>query len=410
MSRTRIFIFALLLLVAGASLRPLYGGVIQPAELQRMMSIISFLKSKLAGEETYDNASPKVKLESLISSLELFGLTVANKENLSPDLSQTDLAIAILGATPPKRRQVVIADLTVFLRQFPAQFKEQPVTPTMPRGSAIRSLGRAQQVEPRTVSKPNEVQKYFHGKRRALHDLLERETKKQAAISRAEEKRRAGKTNLQEVMAKIKAHREELFQKAEEEPQAIEELEPEVIEEPEPQVEVEETKRKESMKQMLAKIRQHRENLVQDFYHEEEAETEESEETDVEYTEPEVAEEVEPEASEEPEPQVEEEDTKSTIDSAAEQAKRKESMKERLAKIRQHREGLVQDLYYEKETEEPVDQNQTAKVTSMLSDLKPEKPVLPKTPYKDNKGKEWLVGPKGHESSETKIELPPAHK
>ena len=386
-SKTLIFLFGFLLCMTGltASFAQARTEVIQPAELQRMLSIISFLKSKLSGEDSYDAADPSVKLDALITSLELFGLTVNNRENLSPDLKATDLAIAILGSTPPRHRQVAIADLTAFLGQLPA-YKVQPIEPNVPRGAAITSLGRQPKATPKQIEKPKEVEKYFNGKKRTLHDLLEREVKKQAAIARAEQKKASGTSKLKELMDKVKAHRETLMEDASEEDVQVPEPEPvyeeemedtdaeveaEVFEEP-VNMAAEQEKRKETISQMLAKVRKHRENLVEDIYSQEE----------------EVEEQDEPTADIQ------------TSTTAEKVAKVKSLLSDLRSKV-----GKPDDFVeYGDEPNET-----TSEIIELETVKKPEKPVLPKTPYEDSKGKKWLVGPEGHSTSTTKVEIPEAH-
>ena len=401
-SKTLIFLFSFLLVLAGTSAPTLQAQteVIQPAELQRMLSIISFLKSKLAGEESYDAASPAVKLDSLITSLELFGLTVSNREKLSPELTTTDLAIAILGSTPPKHRQVAIADLTVFLRQFPTP-RAQPMEPIVPRGAAIKSLGRkTSEAAPKQIEKPKEVEKYFNGKQRALQDLLEREVKKQAAIARAEQKKAAGTSKLSELMDRVKSHRqslmvedigtEEPLPEPEPEPVVEEELLPEP--EPEPQEEIatedpidttiQQAERKSNMSQLLAKVRKHREDLVEDIYTQPEDVVED------------VVEEVVEETPQEPAADIQKSST----------AEKVEKVKSLLSDLRS-KVGKPDDFV--EYGEEPNEQ--TSEIIEIPTTPKPEKPVLPTTPYKDSKGKEWLVGPKEHSTSTTKVEIPQAY-
>ena len=386
-SKTLIFLFGFLLCMTGlsASFAQARTEVIQPAELQRMLSIISFLKSKLSGEDSYDAADPSVKLDALITSLELFGLTVNNRENLSPNLKATDLAIAILGSTPPRHRQVAIADLTAFLGQLPA-YKVQPIEPNVPRGAAITSLGRQPKATPKQIEKPKEVEKYFNGKKRTLHDLLEREVKKQAAIARAEQKKASGTSKLKELMDKVKAHRETLMEDASEEEVQVPEPEPvyeeemedtdaeveaEVFEEP-VNMAAEQEKRKETISQMLAKVRKHRENLVEDIYSQEE----------------EVEEQDEPTADIQ------------TSTTAEKVAKVKSLLSDLRSKV-----GKPDDFVeYGDEPNET-----TSEIIELETVKKPEKPVLPKTPYEDSKGKKWLVGPEGHSTSTTKVEIPEAH-
>ena len=393
-SKTLIFLFGFLLFVAGLSVpfAQARTEVIQPAELQRMLSIISFLKSKLSGEDSYDAADPSVKLDALITSLELFGLSVANRENLSPDLKATDLAIAILGATPPRHRQVAIADLTAFLGQLPA-YKVEPIEPNVPRGSAITSLGQQPKAALKQIDKPKEVEKYFNGKKRALHNLLEREVKKQAAIARAEQKKATGSSKLKELMAKVKAHRETLMEEESVEEVQVPEPEPvyeeemedtdaeveaEVLEEP-VNLAAEQEKRKETISQMLTNVRKHREELVEDIYSQEEEVYEE-------------------------EPQAEEQEEVTADIQTSTTAEKVAKVKSLLSDLRS-RVGKPDDFVeYGDEPNET-----TSEVIELETVQKPEKPVLPKTPYKDSKGKKWLVGPEGHSTSTTKVEIPDAH-
>jgi len=140
--------------------------VILPAELQRMTSIITFLKTKLASESGYADASPDVRLSALVESLRLFGIAVPDGVTLPVEGSTSELAIALLDGTMPTHRDVMIRDVDVFLRQFPVTSSTPAVeiAADVPRGRAIQRLVAASvPPAPMPVERPAAVAAFFHG-------------------------------------------------------------------------------------------------------------------------------------------------------------------------------------------------------------------------------------------------------
>lgn len=194
-----ISIFLSLLLLstsASASQRTL-----QAAELQRIRSIISFLETKLSSEDAFEGSDPSLKLNALLSSLELFGLSLPPDTELPKDPNPTELAIALLGSKPPDYRRVAIANICDFLQQFPDYKegnKERERGKAIPRGRAIKSLASSTEaIEPREVNAPERLEALLYTPERDLRKRIRREVEKQRSLEAKKETEKAAEKELE---------------------------------------------------------------------------------------------------------------------------------------------------------------------------------------------------------------------
>lgn len=116
------------------------GGILPPAQLQQMSSIIRFLRLKIDAEQP--QASSKVKFTALLEAIELFGITVPNRERLEPTMTNSEMAIYILQGTLPVKRKTITTDVSRFLGGLPGapqqMPKKQPAKPKVVKRKVVK--------------------------------------------------------------------------------------------------------------------------------------------------------------------------------------------------------------------------------------------------------------------------------
>ena len=142
------------------------GGMLPPAQLQQMSSIIRFLRLKIDAEQP--QASTKVKFTALLEAIELFGITVPNRERLEPTMTNSEMAIYILQGTLPVKRKTITTDVSRFLGGLPGApqqmstskvakprvVKRKPLVRKQPSANVARAVKKAKTPKVATRKKP----------------------------------------------------------------------------------------------------------------------------------------------------------------------------------------------------------------------------------------------------------------
>lgn len=150
--RLRFLALTLLMIVLLPIVARAAGGMLPPAQLQQMSSIIRFLRIKIDAEQA--NASPKVKFTALLEAIELFGITVPNPDRLEPTMTNSELAIYILQGTLPVKRKRITSDVGRFLNGLPGAPAQLPAKAAQKKVVKIEPLVKKRAAAVKVAKKP----------------------------------------------------------------------------------------------------------------------------------------------------------------------------------------------------------------------------------------------------------------
>ncbi len=91
-------------------------AVLNPAHLAQVLSLVKFLRRRLAENPATAGMDERTRFERLLDMLARLGLEPAGDMKLEPDMSDERLAVALLGYAPPHKRKVLVKDVSLYLR------------------------------------------------------------------------------------------------------------------------------------------------------------------------------------------------------------------------------------------------------------------------------------------------------
>jgi len=83
----------------------LLNQTVQPAELLKIISIVKFVEDKIEADSP--GLTAELKLNTILQSMELFGFTINDRSNFSPQMSKSQIAVLLAGGQVPSQRKVI---------------------------------------------------------------------------------------------------------------------------------------------------------------------------------------------------------------------------------------------------------------------------------------------------------------